>query len=351
MMRQGIISVFLWIILIEASRTDSSAQSNPPASFKEVYGLIRDHLAGITEQELDRSAVQGLVSALAPKVLLVTNGSSGAGSSETNLVTQTSFFDGDMGYVRIGQVGEGLADAVQKACQQLGSTNKLKGIALDLRYAVGVDYAAAASTADLFIKKERPLLNWGNGMVISKEKSDAINLPVAVLVNRQTSGAAEALAAILRESGTGLILGAKTSGQAMVAQDFPLSNGQKLRIQSAPVQLGDGTTISGQGVSPDIAVEVAPEDEAQYFADAFKSLNGYVGAYSTNSVGGTNRIVRRQRVNEAELVRERKEGASIDSDSSSARESEPEKPVVRDPVLARALDLLKGLSVVRQSRA
>jgi len=39
------------------------------------------------------------------------------------------------------------------------------------------------------VKKEQPLLNWGNGMVQSKEKSNAIALPVAVLVNRQTSGA------------------------------------------------------------------------------------------------------------------------------------------------------------------
>jgi hypothetical protein len=69
---------------------------------------------------------------------------------------------------------------------------------------------------------------------------------------------------------------------------------------------------------------------------------------ATNLAGTTNRNVRRPRFNEAELVRERREGATLDADDTE-REAEPEKPVVHDPVLARALDLLKGLAVVRRS--
>ena len=67
-----------------------------------------------------------------------------------------------------------------------------------------------------------------------------------------------------------------------------------------------------------------------------------------NLAGTTNRNIRRPRFNEAELVRERREGATMDADDN-AREAEPDKPVVHDPVLARALDLLKGLAVVRHS--
>ena len=144
-----------------------------------------------------------------------------------------------------------------RRASKLGATNKLDGVILDLRYAAGDDYASAAATAELFVKKEQPLLNWGNGMVRSKDKSDAISLPVAVLVNRQTAGAAEALAAVLRETGAGLILGSRTAGQAMIAQEFPLKNGERLRIATAPIQLGDGSTLSEQGLKPDIAVEVA----------------------------------------------------------------------------------------------
>ena len=33
-----------------------------------------------------------------------------------------------------------------------------------------------------------------------------------------------------------------------------------------------------------------------------------------------------------------------------ARAAEPQKPVIRDPVLARAVDLIKVLAIVRESR-
>jgi hypothetical protein len=73
------------------------------------------------------------------------------------------------------------------------------------------------------------------------------------------------------------------------------------------------------------------------------------GLSLTNQAGGTNRTARRARFNEAELVRERREGVS-EADLTALRVREPEKPMVQDPALARALDLLRGLALVRQSR-
>jgi C-terminal processing protease CtpA/Prc len=255
--------------------------------FKEVYDLVRAHLAGMSEGQLNQAAVGALVSGLGPRVSLVTNAAGATAASEAPLVRKSSVFEGDILYVRVGRVGDGLANAIRAAWNKPGTTNKLKGVALDLRYAGGDDYAAAAAAADIFVKKEQPLLNWGTGMARSKEKNDAIALPVAVLVNRQTAGAAEALAAALRETGAGLILGGRTAGQAMVAQEFPLKNGERLRIATAPIQLGDGSAMSPRGLTPDIGVEVNPEDERAYYGDAFKvsdrtNLLGSAGLSLTN---------------------------------------------------------------------
>jgi hypothetical protein len=336
-------------------RAETTAEQAGGPDFKEVYDLIRAHLAGMSERQLNQAAVGALVSGLAPKVSLVAKTAAPGAAGETALVSKSSVFDGDILYVRVGRVGDGLAKAISAACSKSGTTNKLKGVALDLRYAGGDDYAAAAAVVDLFVKKDQPLLNWGNGMVRSKEKTDAIALPVAVLVNRQTAGAAEALAAAMRETGAGLVLGSKTAGQAMVAQEFPLKNGDRLRIATAPVQLGDGSALSEQGVKPDIVVAVSPEDERAYYADAFKvtdrtNLQASVGGPATGPGNGTNRVVRRPRFNEAELVRERREGVS-EADLTALRSPEAEKPMVRDPALARALDLLRGLALVRQGRS
>jgi hypothetical protein len=159
----------------------------------------------------------------------------------------------------------------------------------------------------------------------------------------------------MRETGAGLILGGKTAGQAMVAQEFPLKNGDRLRIATAPIQLGDGSALSEQGLKPDIAVEVSPEEERAYYVDAFKvtdktNLLAGGGSSATSSGSGTNRVVRRPRFNEAELVRERREGVS-EADFTALKGREPDQPMVQDPALARALDLLRGLALVRQPRS
>jgi hypothetical protein len=359
MISNRIISVMAGLLVAYAGQPSSRAQSKAEAGdapdFKEVYESIRAHAAGLTEAELNQAAVQGLVTVLGPKVTLVTNGSPARPLVETPLVSRSSLMEGEIAYVRIESVAEGLAKAVREAWQALGRTNKLKGVVLDLRYARGDDYGAAAATADLFLKKDLPLLNWGNGLVRSKEKADAISVPVAILVNRSTAGAGEALAAAMREAGAGLILGGVTAGQAMIAQEFPLKNGDRLRIATAPVQLGDGSALSFQGLKPDIAVDVTPEDERAYYADSFKvpgRSDPPAGASLslTNAASGTNRTPRRPRFNEAELVRERREGLS-EADLTGGRDREAEKPIVHDPALARALDLLKGLAVVRRARS
>jgi hypothetical protein len=358
MIRIGIRSLLLvWLVLAGAQVGllcgQAMAEDTAGPDFKEVYDLIRAHLVGMSEAQLNQAAVQALVAGFGPRVSLLTNAAAVDARADAPLVSKSSVFDGEIGYVRIERVGDGLASAVREACGKLGMTNKLAGVILDLRFAAGDDYASAAATAELFIKKAQPLLDWGKGVVRSKENNEALAVPVAVLVNRQTVGAAEALAAVLRQTGRGLILGNNTAGQAMIAEEYPLKNGERLRIATGSVQLGDGSAISGQGLKPDIAVEVAPVDERAFYADAYKVLSrsellagGSLGL--TNSSSGTNRAARRQRLNEAELVRERREGIS-EADVTALRDREPEKPLVSDPALARALDLLKGLALVRQT--
>lgn len=321
------------------------------SDFSEVYNLIRAHISGVSPSELDRAALRGLVSALAPKVSLVENDSESA--SDSKLVTKATTLEGDIAYVRVRRVEDGLVQKVREACEILSATNKLKGLVLDLRYAAGQDYPAVEALADYFVKNDQPLLDWGNGMVRSKNSSPGFSSPVAVLVNGETAGSAEALAAVLRETDAALLLGGKTAGRAAVAEEFPLKNGERLRIATAPIQLGDGTLLGTNGVNPDITVKVSPQDERSYYKDAFKELehSNLLSIVSTNPAGGTNRTVRRTPFNEAELVRERKEGTLPDSELDAEKAVEAEPLLVRDPALARALDVLKGLALVRQAHS
>jgi len=356
MIRLGTLAwVAVFSFAFGALSAQPEAQQLQAPDFREVYDLLKEHLPGVNEADLNRTAVQALLTGLKPKVSLLPAETNSNPGVESPVVTRATLFEGKIGYLRIAHVQQTLPKAVQDGVAQVAGTNELNGLVLDLRFASGDNYSAAAATADLFIKTVKPLLDWGQGVVQSKEKADAISVPVTTLVNRETAGAAEALAAILREAGASLILGGTTAGQAMTSEDYPLKNGERLRIASAPVRLGDGSVLPAQGLKPDISVEVSPIAEQSYFADAFKEVlrsNNLVAANSlasTNPVAGTNRT-RRPRYNEAELVRERRLGTIIDNDLDNT-DAEPEKPMVQDPVLARALDVLKGLTLVRQSRS
>ena len=167
------------------------------------------------------------------------------------------------------------------------------------------------------------------------------------------------MAAILRQADVGLILGSHTAGQAEAYKELTLTNGLRLLVTTGPVKLGNGELISRNGVTPDIQVTVSPDEENAYWDDPYALLSRQgtrvanartFTASDPSRSPGTNSTSSR-RVNEADLVRLQKEGAEPEPGAGRPRRTEDsDNQVLRDPALARAIDLLKGLAVVRQSR-
>ena len=124
---------FLAVLLVWAGRrrvcwAQTKAEGAAGPDFKEVYDLVRAHLAGMSEAQLNQAAVRALVTGLSPRVSLVTNGAAAKAAAEAPLVSKSSVFEGEIAYVRVERVGEGLAKAVREACKKLGATNKLSGL-------------------------------------------------------------------------------------------------------------------------------------------------------------------------------------------------------------------------------
>jgi hypothetical protein len=342
--------------------------TNTAPDFKEVYDLLHTNLAGVTDENLNRAAIQGLVSQYPGKVSLVGVADGSVTPQDGTALSKSVVLENDVVYLRASRVAGNLANELSAAYHALTATNKAAGIVLDLRFADGDDYAAAVATVNLFVSKKTPVLDWGNGIVESNPGKEPIAGPLVVLVNGGTSGAAETLAAVLRKSGAALIIGSPTAGEAMMFREFPLKNGERLRIATTPVRLGDGSTILR--LQPDITVTIGPRDESAYFVNAYAPLSK--PATDNNPNATTNSLLPLMaRTSEADLVREKqKDGKSIkvpilhkdlmrgksdgsdgDEDSAPSRAVEPQKPVICDPVLARAVDLIKSLAVVRNSRS
>ena len=325
-----------------------------PELFQELFDILKANLAGVSEDELNRAALTGLVKQLGPRVSLVGDESGPADTNAAPMLT-SAVFDRFYGYVRISRVAPGLDREFTNAMQRLLATNKIKGLVLDLRFASGQDYAAAVGVADQFFAGEQPLIDWGEGWKKSASKAEAIVKPVALLVNRQTAGAAEALAGMLRLSDVGLLIGTNTAGQASKSKEFILKNGQRVRVAIAPVKVAREKELSTAGLKPDIQVDVSPSDEQVWYEDAYRVLprsGRFPGGTNEVSLQVTNRPPRR-RLNEAELVRMRSEGLNPDLEppNAPARKGDAPTPILNDPSLARAIDLLKGLAVVQQFRS
>jgi hypothetical protein len=312
--------------------------TNAAPDFKEVYDLLRTNLAGATDETLNRAAVEGLLAQLRGKALLVDSGVEEATIPQGGpVLSKAAILESNVVYLRASGVANGLADKLNTAYRALAASNKVIGVVLDLRFADGDDYAAAPETAKLFT---------------TPKISGPIGGPLVVLVNGETRGAAEALATGLRESGAALIIGSTTAGEVKMFQEFPLKNGERLRIAMTPATPGNSPAVSH--VQPDITVAISPNDERAYFADAYAEPSK--PAPDTNLNTATNGLLSFiDRTSEADLVREKLNDSMEYKEAAQPRRTapqnpfEPKKPLIRDPVLARALDLIKGLAVVRES--
>lgn len=206
----------------------------------------------------------------------------------TNLaLAKSEILESNVAYLRVSHVSSGLPAEIGAANRALPATNKIAGTVLDLRFADGDDAAAATATADVFAAKK---------------------LPLAILVNGQTRGAALTLATALRAARSGLIFGSQPSV-----------------------------------VKPDISVAENPADEKKYFDNPY-------AVPATNEVAalpGTNDLqLWVDHTSEADLVRAKIKDGDEFENPPPPREVRPQPPVIRDPVLARAVDLIKGLAVL-----
>lgn len=332
--------------------------TNAAPDFKEVYDLLRRNLPGATEASLNQAAVAGLVSQFPGKVaLLGSTAAEAAVPPGQNALSKSGIIESNVAFLRVSRVVAGLAAELAAAGGELAASNKIAGTILDLRFASGEDYAAAKEAAS---------------RLADRKAARSLFAPLVVLVNGQTRGAAEALVAELREADAGLMIGSRTAGEVMSFKEFPLRDGERLLIATAPMKVDD-KTMSSEGLKPDIAVAVNADDERAFWQNPYRALASDTNAVavSTNSflpiVDRTSEadLVRQQQRNLRRIdllnlprpvgpLREPVQSSGVDTtnedDSASPRAVEPPKLVLGDPVLVRAVDLVKGLAIVRGSR-
>jgi len=142
----------------------------------------------------------------------------------------------------------------------LRETPRPSGVILDLRRNQGGDADVIARVAGLFFAENRPLvIRVGQRRAVQTTRGAGPGSwlgPLAVLIGPDSASGAEALAALIDETGRGPTIGQRTAGALTGASDFRLPDGGELSVAEFDIRTPGGKRLEGVGLIP--RVPVAP---------------------------------------------------------------------------------------------
>lgn len=171
--------------------------------------------------------------------------------------------DDGIGYLKVEALTKGKSQEIASKIKSLEKAGAKK-ILLDLRYCAEGDESEGIATANLFLNHGTITYLQGQKyprQAFNADPSKAItNLPVAVLVNRGTSGPSEIVAAAILENARGDLVGDKTFGDGSVQKTLDLPDGGALILSVAKYYSPSGKAIQDTAITPNVVVADAIDD-------------------------------------------------------------------------------------------
>jgi len=180
---------------------------------------------------------------------------------EIRLVTvKSEVIENNIGYVRISAFDEKTDEDFRVQIKQLQGEG-IQGLILDLRGNPGGLLDVVVRVADFIMGKGLIVYTEDRQGNRNEELSDKgeLGLPLVVLVDGGSASASEILAGAIQDSETGILVGTRTFGKALVQTIQGLGDGSAIKMTIAQYYTPKGRSIQGSGIQPDYVVE-RPED-------------------------------------------------------------------------------------------
>ncbi|HQX50793.1 MAG TPA: S41 family peptidase [Planctomycetaceae bacterium] len=170
------------------------------------------------------------------------------------LIDETSH----IGYVRITHFSKNTAADLRQTLDPLFEAG-VKGLVLDLRSNPGGLLTAAIEIADMFLETGKIVSIKGRTVperTWRAKKDDTIpDLPVAILVNRNSASASEVLSSALQDNERAIVVGERTFGKGSVQSVLKLESGRSL------LKLTTAAYYRPSGVNIHRSESMQPEDD------------------------------------------------------------------------------------------
>jgi len=165
--------------------------------------------------------------------------------------------DDAVGVLTLRSFSRHCPEDVESALKEM-TAQGMKALVLDLRYNPGGLVLSAVRIADMLLPggriydlQYREETRNGSIEAESEVVVDA-DIPVAVLVGRNTASAAEILAGALQANKRAQLVGVRTVGKGAVTQEHRLRDGSAIVLVVAYYRLANGHIVEENGLTPDV---------------------------------------------------------------------------------------------------
>jgi len=169
-----------------------------------------------------------------------------------------------IGYIKVDDFPKGRSQEIAAKVKELEKEGAKK-IILDLRNSGDGLVDEGVATANLFLN--HGTITYLQGQKFPKQtfnadpqKAVAPTVPLALLVNRGTAGAAEIVAASIMENARGDVVGDKTFGSGSIQKIIDMPDGAAIILSVAKYYSPSGKAIQDTAITPNILVADAGED-------------------------------------------------------------------------------------------
>ena len=172
----------------------------------------------------------------------------------------------DIGYIRIAVFSETTGEEFTKQFNELKQQG-MKKMILDLRDNPGGLVDQATDVASNFVPKNSTIMSYtdstGHDKAYTAQGTDD-RIPMVVLINENSASASEIVAGDVQDLQLGTLVGVKSYGTGTVQGVYPVGNEAALKLTVAKYKTAKGRQIDGEGITPDVIVELQPNDTVDY---------------------------------------------------------------------------------------